>query len=61
MRPAGVLLAQELLPDGRPPQPPGARPCVRSKRRAPLEDLFMPLCVVAYGDADLAAGEVAGG
>lgn len=47
----GVLLAQELLPDGAPPQRLGE--AMRAlKRRALLEDLLMPLCVVAYGDAD---------
>jgi len=57
----GVLLAQELLPDGAPPQRLGE--AMRTlKRRALLEDLLMPLCVVAYGDADWRlVREVAGG
>lgn len=48
----GVLLAQELLPpDGAPPQRLGE--AMRTlKRRALLEGLLMPLCMVAYGDAD---------
>ena len=57
----GVLLAQELLPNGAPPQRLGE--AMRAlKRRALLEDLLMPLCVVAYGDADWRlVREVAGG
>ena len=47
----GALLAQELLPDGTPPQRLGE--AMRTlRRRALLEGLLMPLCVVAYGDAD---------
>ncbi|WP_404302703.1 hypothetical protein [Alicycliphilus denitrificans] len=47
----GVLLAQELLPNGAAPQRLGE--AMRAlKQRALLEGLLMPLCVVAYGDAD---------
>ncbi len=47
----GVLLAEELLPNGAPPQRLGE--ALRAlKRRALLDGLLMPLCVVAYGDAD---------
>lgn len=48
----GVLLTQELLPpSGASPQRLGE--AIRAlKRRALLEGLLMPLCVVAYGDAD---------
>lgn len=47
----GALLAQELLPNGAPPQRLGE--AMRAlKRRALLDGLLMPLCVVAYGDAD---------
>lgn len=46
-----VLLAQELVPNGAPPQRLGE--AIRAlKRRALLDGLLMPLCVVAYGDAD---------
>ena len=46
-----VLLAEELVPNGAPPRRLGE--AIRAmKRRALLDGLLMPLCVVAYGDAD---------
>ena len=54
-------LGLPALPNGAPPQRLGE--AMRAlKRRALLEDLLMPLCVVAYGDADWRlVREVAGG
>lgn len=46
-----ILLADELVPNGAPPQRLGE--AIRTlKRRALLDGLLMPLCLVAYGDAD---------
>ena len=46
-----VLLADVLIPNGGPPQRVGE--AIRAlKRRALLDGLLMPLCIVAYGDAD---------
>jgi hypothetical protein len=45
------LLAEELIPNGAPPQRLGE--AIRAlKRRALLDGLVMAMCVVAYGDAD---------